>query len=582
MSDLETPGTKTKPAAASAATESLDALEPSGALDAPGTPAAGVSAGRDRLLADVLQNDGRFDDPLGRFGPGGADKGFDLGGLSKGFDKGFDKSKGKFDFSGSLEDLYGSSDSGSKTGAIPREMVPSDRDYDVLRTFLKDVPAKPGQSGMKPSEIAEELRTIFPRLNQDGNDRLDSRELSQAVQNPEYTGKSAQALAAVYAATRNDPFETVTMDGISKMAKLDRIVEVRPALERVSALARAIGTGENVLTKEMLAERVNETQNPTERQTLQDALNSFDLLRQLSGSAGDGITSDGMRKLIGLPNRYQGDGLVRQFSQISDRVAESQKHDGKTLFGDYGGFLGFFQNTGIVPEAVQQGVIQDCNLFAPLMSLAKVAPDEIRNMIKDNGDGTYTVTFPGAKDQPMTVSAPTQAEQGLYSSLTKFGTWPAVIEKAYGEFVRRNPGFADLRNAPCGPDAPSAECLSQGGYAEGVMILTGSDSDILDLRKGGDSRQTIAEQLAEGVRDGKVMTIASAPKRFRETGDNVESLHNYSIVDFDRKGPGGGTLTLLDPYGRKSIAKDATLKVSVDQLSKDFEWIAIEHRLSGR
>jgi hypothetical protein len=538
--------------------------------DKPAAPAAkkgteiSAPTERDRFLDDILNGNGRG---LTDFGT--TDKGF------------FDKSKGKFDFGASLDGLYGSGDSGSQIGKPSKEFVPSDKDYEILRGFLKDAPAATPSPGMKPGEVADEIRKIFPRLNANGDDRVDLNEMHGAVKNPAYTGRSAQALAALYGVMRNDPYGSVTMDGISKFAKLDRLPEVRPALEKVAGLARALDAGgAEPVTKESLKVRIAETQDPAKKEVLQDAFNSFDQLKQLSGSDGDGITSAGLRKLTGLPYHYEGDGAAKQLAQISQRVADSQKHDGKTLFGDYGGFLGFFQNTGIVPEAVQQGIIHDCNLFAPLMSLAKVAPEEIRNMIKDNGDGKYTVTFPGAKDQPITIAAPTQAELGLYSQLTKFGTWPAVIEKAYGEFVRKNPGFAELRFAPCAEGAPSAECLSQGGYDEGLRILTGNETNILGVGKGGASNQEISEQLAAGIKDGKVMTIASEPKRFNLS--NIESLHNYSIVGFDKNGPGGGTVTLLDPYGTKSKAKDATLKVSVDQLAQDFDWIAIEQRRASR
>jgi WXG100 family type VII secretion target len=47
----------------------------------------------------------------------------------------------------------------------------------------------------------------------------------------------------------------------------------------------------------------------------------------------------------------------------------------------------------ISPNDVTQGQLGDCFLMASLAAVAQSNPDVIRNMIKDNGDGTYTVTF---------------------------------------------------------------------------------------------------------------------------------------------------------------------------------------------
>jgi WXG100 family type VII secretion target len=47
----------------------------------------------------------------------------------------------------------------------------------------------------------------------------------------------------------------------------------------------------------------------------------------------------------------------------------------------------------ISPNDVAQGQIGDCFLMASLAAIARSNPDVIRNMIKDNGDGSYTVTF---------------------------------------------------------------------------------------------------------------------------------------------------------------------------------------------
>jgi hypothetical protein len=47
----------------------------------------------------------------------------------------------------------------------------------------------------------------------------------------------------------------------------------------------------------------------------------------------------------------------------------------------------------IHPNDVEQGLIGDCYLMSSMAAVADQNPDAINNMIADNGDGTYTVTF---------------------------------------------------------------------------------------------------------------------------------------------------------------------------------------------
>jgi len=86
----------------------------------------------------------------------------------------------------------------------------------------------------------------------------------------------------------------------------------------------------------------------------------------------------------------------------------------------------------IVPAACSQpfGVSND-HFVGAMASLAASNPQAIRDMIHDNGNGSYNVTFPGR--EAITVQAPTAAELAYYGVDSPHGTWAAVLQMAYGQ-----------------------------------------------------------------------------------------------------------------------------------------------------
>jgi hypothetical protein len=97
---------------------------------------------------------------------------------------------------------------------------------------------------------------------------------------------------------------------------------------------------------------------------------------------------------------------------------------------------------------VKQNGLGDCWMMAPLAALASKDPEAIKRMIKDNGDGTYTVTFKEKVlpfetyvDKKITVNGTFISRSSLPGDVNAKGQgeiWPQIIEKAYAKYKGRD------------------------------------------------------------------------------------------------------------------------------------------------
>lgn len=98
------------------------------------------------------------------------------------------------------------------------------------------------------------------------------------------------------------------------------------------------------------------------------------------------------------------------------------------------------ETSAVHPNDVNQGSHNDCFLVAAMAAIAQQHPEPdrwARDLIKDNGDGTNTVTFyerqaDGTyKAKPVTVRS--ELSVGHARPDDPGETWPALIEKAYAK-----------------------------------------------------------------------------------------------------------------------------------------------------
>ena len=434
---------------------------------------------------------------------------------------------------------------------------------------------------VKTEDFTKESLRLFGKIDKDGDGYLSESELASAVQSEEFRGKDAQVVAALYKSQddieelSNDEFGDEN-DGITK-ADLEKLEELRQKnAKELEQTARAAvfldkddnfkkidSDGDTFLTKSEISKAL-ERQDLTneERVSLEFLRDHVDDIEEAhndeTGDENDGIT----RKDLD----YYGDDTMSSISHTLSRTNEAQRSGTRNLYGNMANPL-----ESIKPDAIKQGMIGDCYFESAVASLAATDPESIQKMIKDNGDGTYTVTFPGATDEPITVKAPTEAEMGLYNQGGKDGAWACVLEKAYGAYCQ-NHFFSRSPFNLGGGDTP-AEGADGGEFFHGraMSLLTGRErnTDLLSFS----SDKEVAERLNANLNGNPKRPVIAGIRNHLtsdETTDGFPVAHMYSVIGFDPNGPDGGTVTIRNPWGDGDNTTRGTIKISVKQFRANF------------
>jgi hypothetical protein len=220
----------------------------------------------------------------------------------------------------------------------------------------------------------------------------------------------------------------------------------------------------------------------------------------------------------------------------------------------------------------QQGQIGNCYFPAAVAALAHVRPDVIQNMVKANGDGTYTVTFKErdwasgrTKDVPVRVDGDLYARSyggPLYgraansSDPAKMELWYPIIEKAYAQWKG------------------SYNSIGDGGYSADVFEdFTGATGRSIDAAGNPDSVwRTITtaidakKPVAAGTHDD------GGPVSYTNTG--VYGDHAYSILGYETAGT-ERYVVLRNPWGESEPANnganDGVFKLKLADFQKLYD-----------
>ncbi|MCC7529742.1 MAG: hypothetical protein IT342_14560 [Candidatus Melainabacteria bacterium] len=398
-------------------------------------------------------------------------------------------------------------------------------------------------------EVIELAKKHFAEFDANRDGFMSAKELARQVESPQIKGALAQTIAVLYgmsskldfSADEDSPFGGFAGISMSDLGKVEEVIKAKqrnatdnPYSARFLEVADKNGNGK--LSEAELKEAAGNDNLPEDVKKLldyflknQDRLDEVEITDVLHFYSSQSLGDKTDAKLSKM------DFLIRKTweNQIEDPNLYAQEMDEK----------------GVSMYGIQQGIMGDCYFVASIAAVAQMSPETIKQMIVDNKNGTYTVTFPGAKDEPITVSAPTEAERGLYNGSSEYGVWGSILEKAYGaycgkDFTRRTP-----LNWTGG--LTTTEGADGGGVFLGKLmrLLTGegADSDLQWITRKSVTKSKLMEHV--GVQD-KVPVVAWQ-KPFRNYGLTTVTNHVYSVIDYDPNGEDGGTVTLYNPWGHK-------------------------------
>ncbi len=226
---------------------------------------------------------------------------------------------------------------------------------------------------------------------------------------------------------------------------------------------------------------------------------------------------------------------------------------------------GYGDVTAVHPNDLRQGQVGDCFLLAPLAAIATRDPSFIQNMIKDNGDGTYTVTFydHGKAVEIVVSQADLTAELGLSkdgewmvragfgdSSRNQRESWVQIVESGYAKWKG---GFPNINEGGY-PTITLAELTGNPPITR-VPVLSSFDDLAMNFNKGYPITATSlpsinieSKQIYLGITTITTPRIDIAPLNWASShyqGDLVNN-HVYYLTGVDGINQ---TVTIRNPWG---------------------------------
>ncbi len=205
-------------------------------------------------------------------------------------------------------------------------------------------------------------------------------------------------------------------------------------------------------------------------------------------------------------------------------------------------------------DDVRQGAIGNCYFPAAMASVAATRPDIIKNMIKDNGDGTYTVKFTpnsyGGASRPVEIKVDGDLYARSYggpiygSSLggstapDKMELWYPLIEKAYAQWKG------------------SYDTIGNGGVAGQVMSeVMGKGYKYENISAANKDRIYEMIKTASANKQPMAAGTYGTEDAAKYTNTGVYANHAYSVLGVEEEN-GTKYVKIRNPWGQSEHGSD--------------------------
>lgn len=204
------------------------------------------------------------------------------------------------------------------------------------------------------------------------------------------------------------------------------------------------------------------------------------------------------------------------------------------------------------PGDVRQGAIGNCYFPAALSAIAHVSPNALKDTIKQNQDGTFTVRFyeNGNRQRPVDIKIDSDlyvrsfggpiygGSLGGSTSKESMELWYPLIEKAYAQWK----GSYDAIGNGGSAGRVMSEVL---GRSQGYEWVSAGREDALYTR--------IQRDIARGVPMAAGTHGTDQASRYTNTG--VYANHAYSVLGVEEKN-GEKFVKLRNPWGQSEYGND--------------------------
>jgi hypothetical protein len=477
-----------------------------------------------------------------------------------------------------LHDESASRSNGTTDGApansdattAPGKAVPHD-----ARTVTQPVKA------IDPSRFSQVAEQVLQKIDPSG--AVSKDELARAMQNPQFTGEQAQVLVAMYKnfdalqGLAGDKKHEITAKDLEQYQKDQKRLDREQFGFQTAEWALAnLANGKKQLTGQDIQDAL---QNPKTSSDEKHAL--IQLNNNWKDFSTNGvITAESLKNCWYSQHSQLANDVVNCCANVAHRAQSSGVSE--TLYGaDAASKTDPKDRNKAALDSIKQGDIKqgetgDCYFEASLCALAKSNPQAIKDMITEVKPGVYSVKFPGA-DKPIDVTAPTEAELGLYNGGSKNGYWASVLEKAFGEY--REQQAEAKAHKPITNETPQDYLGDHPQWARDVFhLLTGKNASVVEVNKT--TANDVEKKLEQAFKSHSAVSATidgPAPKngKYDETPDHFAKDHEYTITGYT-PGKDGGTVTIRNPWDRHDGSPThATVTISLSQFMKDFNQITI-------